>query len=49
MKEIGIQTWEEHDFCFNIVYVAESGIFRRIINDFVNSGGVYKYGNRRFI
>ena len=36
MKEIGGQTWEEHDFSFNIVYIAESGIFERIINDFVN-------------
>ena len=49
MKEIGGQTWQEHDFCFNIVYVEESGIFERIINDFVNFGGVYKYGNGRFI
>ena len=49
MKEIGIQTWEEHDFCFNIVSVAEAGIFERSINDFVNFGGVYKYGNGRFI
>ena len=39
---------EEHDFSFNVVHVVESGIFGRIINDFVNFGGVYKYGNYKY-